>query len=379
MPCYHTPKGAFLPPPPAPEARTLWRGEGFCERIGENMRRTTCLRVLGLGPKAGGEELRDAYRAGVKRYHPDTPTGDPCRYMVLQQAYTLLRQGGPFDEEFEEELRRADFDGVEEQEPHHEGFKPFTLFEFPDLTPEESSRGEKTPSAPAARGEGRKPISGPLRLEIPPGTLVNASVLAGLVRGFLQEARVVLPPVNLLEVARIRGLSVEMGVLSRDYGRCNRLADAAVHAGKLTWENGRGHIVVEGLFNADRRVQRYVLAKMLGYALLVPGKNRADVLGELYAHRDDREEENAHRFAEELLLPEDMVSEHGGRVLGRLMRSRKLGYEAFLLRMEELFQVPSSLARRRLVKYEARLRILLHLLSRRSGGGVFDLCEDALY
>ena len=343
------------------------------------MRRTTCLRVLGLGPTAGAEALREAYRTGVKRYHPDTPTGDPCRYMVLQRAYTLLRNGGPYDEEFEEELRRADFGGAEEENAGslREAVAPF---EFPELSPGEPLIRERHGAVLRAdREKSRQGNSGVCRLEVPSGVLVNASVLAGLVRGFLQEARVVLPPVDLAGVARVLELSVETGALSRDYGRCNRLTDAAVHAGKLEWKNGRGHIVVEGLLNANRGMQRYVLAKMLGYAVLAPGKNRADVLGELYARCDDVEESNAHRFAEELLLPEDMVSEHGGRVLGRLMRSRKLGYEVFLLRMEELFQVPPPMARRRLVKYEARLRILLHLLARRSGGGVFDLCEDALY
>jgi len=337
------------------------------------MRKATCLRVLGLRPAAGEDDLREAYRAGVKKYHPDTPTGDPCRYMVLQRAYTLLLRGGPYDDEFEDELARAGFD---DGEGAFEG-PPVTVsaFDFPEISPGE---GPLTPGIPRKRVSEKNPEEPSLK--VPPGVRLDAGVVAGLVRGFLQEARVVLPPVDLVEVARKQGLSVEMGALPRDYGRCNRLKDAAVHAGRVEWRGDRGHIVVEGLFNADKKWQRYVLAKMMGYALLSPGRDRAEVLGEFSPPRDDGEEENAHRLAEELLLPEDLVSEHGGVVLGRLLRSHKLDYDAFLLRMEELFLVPSPLARRRLAKYEARLRILLHMASRRpSRRGLFDLCEDALY
>lgn len=345
----------------------------------EIMRRSTCLCILGLKSQASTEAIREAYRKGVKRFHPDTSMGDPWRYMLLQRAYTLLRDGGPYDEEFEEDLRRAGFESsgfpsVFEEEAD----VALSRFEFPDLerTPSPMARGVVRSRFQISDAKREEPV---FRIEIPSGATLSAAVLAGIVRGLLERAQVLLPPVNLLTVAKDLNLVVEMGTAERDYGRCNRLVEATVHTGRLTWRQEHGVIRVEGLFNADRRLQRYVLAKMIGYALLVPGKDRSEILGELYGFHRDPEDDHAHRFAEELLLPEDLVSIHGGRVLGFLAQGRKLSYEAFLLRMEDLFDVPSAMARKRLAKYESRLRILLHLLQRDRRRGFFDICEEALY
>ncbi|QJA05509.1 J domain-containing protein [Thermosulfurimonas marina] len=55
------------------------------------MREGELLRILGLSPGAGWEEIRRAYLRRVKEWHPDRG-GDPERYLRLQEAYQELRQ-----------------------------------------------------------------------------------------------------------------------------------------------------------------------------------------------------------------------------------------------------------------------------------------------
>jgi hypothetical protein len=55
-------------------------------------RREDCLSILGLGPGAGDEDIRTAYRRLVMRYHPDS-SADPStarRFERIVRAYKIL-------------------------------------------------------------------------------------------------------------------------------------------------------------------------------------------------------------------------------------------------------------------------------------------------
>lgn len=75
--------------------------------------RTDHYAVLGLGPQATSEQIRSAYRALLRRNHPDTrPAGDPADDAVstatllqARAAYAVLRDPD----------RRADYDRTRAQ------------------------------------------------------------------------------------------------------------------------------------------------------------------------------------------------------------------------------------------------------------------------
>jgi curved DNA-binding protein CbpA len=47
-------------------------------------------RELGVARGADHAQIRNAYRALAKRYHPDSPGGDTARFLAVQKAYLLL-------------------------------------------------------------------------------------------------------------------------------------------------------------------------------------------------------------------------------------------------------------------------------------------------
>lgn len=52
--------------------------------------------VLGVGPTASEELIRDAYRALAKQWHPDMPGGDASKFHRIQAAYeTALKERRP--------------------------------------------------------------------------------------------------------------------------------------------------------------------------------------------------------------------------------------------------------------------------------------------
>ncbi len=55
----------------------------------------SAIRILGADPRKGPEGLKAAYRAAVKRVHPDRPGGDAESLRAVIEAYELLRASAP--------------------------------------------------------------------------------------------------------------------------------------------------------------------------------------------------------------------------------------------------------------------------------------------
>ncbi|MBX6312204.1 MAG: J domain-containing protein, partial [Isosphaeraceae bacterium] len=45
--------------------------------------------VLGVAPNASLQEIREAYRAKAKRYHPDV-SGDAWAFRIINRSYEIL-------------------------------------------------------------------------------------------------------------------------------------------------------------------------------------------------------------------------------------------------------------------------------------------------
>ena len=56
--------------------------------------RRAAARELGVAVDADAATVRAAYRAGVRRHHPDRPDGDRARFDALQRAYAVLSEEG---------------------------------------------------------------------------------------------------------------------------------------------------------------------------------------------------------------------------------------------------------------------------------------------
>ena len=56
--------------------------------------RRAAARELGVAVDADPATVRAAYRAGVRRHHPDRPDGDRARFDALQRAYAVLSEEG---------------------------------------------------------------------------------------------------------------------------------------------------------------------------------------------------------------------------------------------------------------------------------------------
>ena len=62
--------------------------------------------VLGISPKATGDEIRSAYRRLVKEFHPDHYTGSSERFRDIQEAYSVLGNSRR-RREYEQSIRKV--------------------------------------------------------------------------------------------------------------------------------------------------------------------------------------------------------------------------------------------------------------------------------
>ena len=47
-------------------------------------------KVLGLDRKASSDDVRDAYKKGARKYHPDRKGGDESKFRIINEAYEVL-------------------------------------------------------------------------------------------------------------------------------------------------------------------------------------------------------------------------------------------------------------------------------------------------
>ncbi len=59
---------------------------------GSSIARREARNVLGVGPDAGQERIKEAYRERVKDVHPDSAEGDSEAFKRVQDAYETLRE-----------------------------------------------------------------------------------------------------------------------------------------------------------------------------------------------------------------------------------------------------------------------------------------------
>jgi DnaJ-class molecular chaperone len=93
--------------------------------------------VLGISPKATGDEIRSAYRRLVKEFHPDHYTGSSERFRDIQEAYSVLGN----------RRRRREYEQSIRKVPIKTPLRPSSYPEPEPLIPEErpADLGEVSP------------------------------------------------------------------------------------------------------------------------------------------------------------------------------------------------------------------------------------------
>jgi len=83
--------------------------------------------ILGISPKATGNEIRSAYRRLAKEFHPDHYTGSSERFRDIQEAYSVLGNS----------RRRSEYEQSIRKVPIKTPLRPSSYFEPEPLIPEE--------------------------------------------------------------------------------------------------------------------------------------------------------------------------------------------------------------------------------------------------
>jgi len=328
------------------------------------MRRHTCYRVLGIAPGASLGEIREAYRKRIKEFHPDVYHGDGRYALLIGEAYASLIGKSSWNRSMEalaEEL-----------------FPQSSSFVFPEF----SQEAYECP----VREEKLSPKEKGISAEEDPNPLLASKKLFSLKKNFwkqwafpkrllrqeehmlfvmalLKQNSISIPPVAVDEIASFLGitLSPEKGDMRGDVRKHYCRYDGTLSGGSISYKNGEKPVIISGhILEPHLFYRRYVIARLLGYFLYYPLRDRSIMAGDFlsfFSHYDE-EEMNTHRFAEELLLPESLFSVYGGKVLWYMEKGKKFSYETFLKKTSQLFQAPQILVEHRARKFEQRIRLV---------------------
>ncbi len=343
------------------------------------MRHHISYRVLGLSSASSKEEIREAYRKKIKEFHPDVYQGDVRYVLVVREAYESLVNKRVEDRYME--------DLAEELFP--QGAMEFT---FPELRPLEKTAPEwkearshkesrTTFFGDFSSGGSQKAISEKeWRKYAFPKCLVPHDERTSLVTSLLKKTGNLVPPVNLEHMAAYLGVHVDLGSkrqekqLWQNYSR----SEAALYGGTIVYDRKNiPHIMSGNILTPHLFYQRYVTARLLAYFLYYPLCNRSIMVGDFLSFFStyDEEEINTHRLAEELLVPSDLFSSYGGKVLWYMERGKEFSYENFVKKTADLFQAPQTVVEHQARKFERRIRIAGSMRKKEKGKGLFKEIE----
>jgi curved DNA-binding protein CbpA len=344
------------------------------------MKRHTCYRVLGIFPGASPGEIREAYRKKIKEFHPDVYHGDGRYALVLREAYEALSGKNSWDSRMEA-LAEELFPGTDN-----------ASFVFPEFSrnpqefrgnPEKAVATEEPPEKEVFSFSSEDPFEKektPWRVCAFPKRLLRQEEHAFLVMALLRKAQVSIPPVQLERIASSLGVLLCSGEGKKEPSRGGYYCryDSSLSGGTISYKGGENPVILWGnILSPHLFYQRYVIARLLGYFLYYPFRERSIMVGDFlsFFSRYDEEEINTHRFAEELLLPQSLFSVYGGKVLWYMERGKDFSYENFLKKTAQLFQVPQPVVEHRARKFERRIRLVGSMNRKGRGGSLLKEIE----
>ncbi len=337
------------------------------------MRSHLCFRVLGISSDSSLEEVKEAYRRRIKEFHPDVFDGDVRYVLVIREAY--------------ESLLRPENSCFHLEKVAEELFPGGGDFDFPEFSREAKPSGESPPEksphvgvAEKQRGFQNKKSATKeewLRTWVYPQGFVSQKDRIALVSFLLERTGISLPPVSLEKIAAFLGIELQQPSSSEVPWRYNR-DGGALCGGNIAYDKwGKPTLFWSTILSPHFFYERYAIARLLGYFLYYPLRQRAIMVGDFLSFFNcyDEEEINTHRFAEELLLPEALFSVYGGKVLWYMERGNSFSYDKFIQKTSELFKAPKAVVEHRARKYERRIRIM-GTLKENKGRGLLKEVEE---